>query len=480
MPPFGAGRGEHLVQALLDGLEGDPDGARDDQHPHAVGDPAAAQQVGGGAQVLDPAVGAGADEDRVDRDLAQRGAGLQSHVGEGVLGGDPLLRVGEGGRVRHRGAERGALAGVGAPGDEGGQLGGVDEDLVVEDRVLVGAQGPPVLDGGVPVLALRGVRAALEVGEGGLVRGDHAGPGTRLDGHVADGHPGLHGEAADRRTPVLQDVALAAAGADPGDDRQDEVLGGDALGQFALDGDRHGPERGQRQRLGGEHVLDLAGADAERQRAESAVGGGVGIAADHGRAGLGEAQLGADDVHDALLDVAEGVDPDAELRRVLAQGLQLDPGDRVCDRLVDVQGRGVVVLGGDREIGASDRAPGQPEAVEGLRAGHLVEQVQVDVEQVGLALRAPHDVVVPDLLCECPSHRNPSSRPRCRPSRVVGVKAVAARWCGTRRATCTPDRCPRCGHLGGVASWMSPGLLHPEWRFSQKIELASRGMRLQS
>ena len=42
------------------------------------------------------------------------------------------------------------------------------------------------------------------------------------------------------------------------------------------------------------------------------------------------------------------------------------------------------------------------EAVEGLRAGHLVQQVQIDEEEVGLALRAPDDMVVPDLLRECP------------------------------------------------------------------------------
>ena len=55
------------------------------------------------------------------------------------------------------------------------------------------------------------------------------------------------------------------------------------------------------QALRGEHVLHLGRADAERERAERAVSGGVAIAADDGHARLGEAQLGADDVHDALL-----------------------------------------------------------------------------------------------------------------------------------------------------------------------------------
>ncbi len=252
--------------------------------------------------------------------------------------------------------------------------------------------------------------AALQIGEGGLVGGDHARAGAGLDRHVADGHPGLHRELLDGGAAVLQDVALAAAGADLRDDRQDQVLGGDVLGQLAVDRDGHGLRAGQRQGLGGQDVLDLAGADAERQRAEGAVRGGVGVAADDRGAGLGQAQLGAHDVDDALLDVAQRVQPDAELGAVLAEGLQLGAGDGVRDRLVDVEGRGVVVLGGDGEVEAPHLPAVLAEAVEGLRAGHLVQQVQIDEEEVGLALGAPDDVVVPDLLRECPTHRFPSGR----------------------------------------------------------------------
>ncbi len=63
-------------------------------------------------------------------------------------------------------------------------------------------------------------------------------------------------------------------------------------------------------------------------------------------------------------------------------------------------GRHVVVLGGQRQIGPADRAAGLPQALERLRAGHLVHQVQVDVQQVGLTLRGVHDVCVPDLFGE--------------------------------------------------------------------------------
>ena len=43
-------------------------------------------------------------------------------------------------------------------------------------------------------------------------------------------------------------------------------------------------------------------------------------------------------------------------------------------------GRHVVVGGGERAVGPADLAAGQPQAVEGLRARDLVDEVQVDVD----------------------------------------------------------------------------------------------------
>ena len=69
------------------------------------------------------------------------------------------------------------------------------------------------------------------------------------------------------------------------------------------------------ERLRGEDVLDLAGADAERQGAERAVRRGVAVAADDRHAGLRVAELGTHDVDDALVEVPQSVVLDAELRR---------------------------------------------------------------------------------------------------------------------------------------------------------------------
>ena len=73
--------------------------------------------------------------------------------------------------------------------------------------------------------------AALEVGERRVVGRDHPGARARLDRHVAHGHAAFHRQRADRRPAVLDDRADPAAGADAADDREHDVLRGDARGQ---------------------------------------------------------------------------------------------------------------------------------------------------------------------------------------------------------------------------------------------------------
>ena len=166
--------------------------------------------------------------------------------------------------------------------------------------------------------AFRRARAALDVVEGLRVGRDQAGAGAALDRHVADGHAPFHGERADRLAGIFDDMAGAAGGADLADDGEDDVLGGDAVGQLAVDAHPHVLRLVLDQRLGGQHMLDLGRADAVRQRAEGAMRRGMAVAADDGRAGQGEALLGPDHMDDALALVALVVIFDAEIAGVLA------------------------------------------------------------------------------------------------------------------------------------------------------------------
>ena len=170
-------------------------------------------------------------------------------------------------------------------------------------------------------------------------------------------------------------MAGPAADADAGDQGQDDVLGADARLEPAGDLDFEGLGLALEQRLRGQDHLDLARPDAERQRPEGAVRGGVGVAADDGHARLRQPELRPDDVDDAARGAALAVERDPELAAVL-----LDLGQLLAGQLVDDR---------DRRIGRGDRMVGRrdglarlanlqsalAQAGERLRARDLVDEV---------------------------------------------------------------------------------------------------------
>jgi len=99
-------------------------------------------------------------------------------------------------------------------------------------------------------------------------------------------------------------VAGAAGHPDPSDDVQNEVLGGHAGPQFALDIDGKGLRLALQQALRGKHMAHFGGADTEGEGAESPMRTRMTIAAHDGHAGLRAAEFRADDVYDAAPRVA--------------------------------------------------------------------------------------------------------------------------------------------------------------------------------
>ncbi len=225
---------------------------------------------------------------------------------------------------------------------------------------------------------------------------DHPGPRTRFDRHVAHRHPLFHRERLDRFAAVLDDMTGAAVGGDASDDAEDQILGGHAGLEAPVGANLQRPGLGLPQTLRGEHVLDLAGADAEGERAERAVGGGMAVAAHDGHAGLGEAQLGSDDVHDTLFGRAEVEQAHAELAAVAAHHFNLRRRIGVGDRLGTVGGRHVVILGAEGAVERAHLAPAVAQGLEGLRRCDLVHQVQIDIKQRGFAGLLADHVAPPD------------------------------------------------------------------------------------
>ena len=171
--------------------------------------------------------------------------------------------------------------------------------------------------------ALGNERASFEVSEGHVVWRDHAGARATFNGHVADGHAAVHGKGTNRFAAIFRDVAGAAADPDFADDGEDDVFRGHAFGALAIYHDVHRLGATLYEALRGQHVFHFAGADTESQRAERAVCGRMAIAADDGLAGLGDAQFGADDVHDALILAMHVEEAHAKFLAIFFQGFEL-------------------------------------------------------------------------------------------------------------------------------------------------------------
>ena len=104
-------------------------------------------------------------------------------------------------------------------------------------------------------------------------------------------------------------------------------------------------------------------------------------------------------MHDALALVVLGIIFDAEFGSVMRQRLDLDAAFLVLDAEMAIRRGGhVVVDNGQRLLRCANLAASHAQTFKGLRAGHFMHQVTVDVEKTGAVVLAINDVVVPDLV----------------------------------------------------------------------------------
>ena len=78
-------------------------------------------------------------------------------------------------------------------------------------------------------------------------------------------------------------------------------------------------------------------------------------------------------MNDSLVGIAQRMQADTEFLGILSQGVDLRATGDISDWKVDIDRRSVVVLGCNREVGATNLASGHTQTIEGLRAGHLVD-----------------------------------------------------------------------------------------------------------
>src|SRR5208283_3371715 len=92
-------------------------------------------------------------------------------------------------------------------------------------------------------------------------------------------------------------------------------------------------------------------------------------------AGLSDAELGADNVDDALMFAVHVEEADSGFAAVALEGFELEPGVVVEDGEGAVGGGDGMVHDGEGEIGAADGAAFGAEAGKGLGRGAFVDEM---------------------------------------------------------------------------------------------------------
>ena len=190
-----------------------------------------------------------------------------------------------------------------------------------------------------------------------------------------------------------------AVGADFGDDRQREVLGAEAFGKFAEGGDAHPFGLFLPECLRHQHMGHFRGADAERKRAEGAMGRGVAVAANDQQARQRQAQFRADHMHDALAAVVEPEQGDVLIGGILVQLADHARDFGIGNRLAAAARRHIMIGDAERQFrlrhrGATLRQPAES-----------VERAFMHIVAIGPKQRlavALHDLVPgPELVEQC-------------------------------------------------------------------------------
>ena len=145
-------------------------------------------------------------------------------------------------------------------------------------------------------------------------------------------------------------------------------------------------------------MLHFGCTDAESECAERAMRGGVTVTADDGHAGLGATEFRSDDVDDAAMRAGHAVQGDAEFSGVGFHLLDLRRSHRVCNWNVDGRGWDGMIHRRQGLIGAADFQSALTQTGEGLRRGHFVDEVQVNVEDGRCAFLFGDDVGFPNFV----------------------------------------------------------------------------------
>lgn len=342
----------------------------------------------------------------------------------------------------------------GLPGHRGCDRGAVDQQLAIEARVGVGDQRAPVGDSPIEQRPLRREAAARQELERGVVGRDHADLRAEFDRQVAQREPAFDAERAHGRASIFDCVADPRRGTGARKQVQGQVLGGHAGWQGPFEPHAHAVRLALGQGLCRQHMGALGRADAEGQSEprpplvqvwlspQTSVLPGSTMPSS-GPMTCTMPWPGSPQIEEAHA---------GRLRAVL-QGL---PQRGTCSMGATVahrQRRHRVVCRGEGQVGALDVHAALGHVSQRRRAGEVVQQVAVDVQQGPAVAQIADDVAVPDLVeqraaahacsLRIASHSSaPKRRKTWRTSRPGGGGATT---CDSRKAARAASTASRAG-----------------------------------
>ena len=98
---------------------------------------------------------------------------------------------------------------------------------------------------------------ALYIFKGLLIRSNQTSTCTSFDRHVADRHATFHGKCANGGAAIFDDISLAAASTNLGDDRKDDIFSSYTIWQSAFNINRHSLRTNQWKSLSSKYMLNF-------------------------------------------------------------------------------------------------------------------------------------------------------------------------------------------------------------------------------
>ena len=190
---------------------------------------------------------------------------------------------------------------------------------------------------------------------------------------------------------------------------QDQILGEHPWAELVFHPDPTHLELVHRQALAGEDIAHLTGPDPEGDGPEGPMRGRVRVTTGHCHSGLRETELRRNHMHDSLATTAKTMQGDAVVgtvslqcaQHLLCEWIRKRPGLTGGWNNVIHRGHGALRTAHSKSLVFQGR--------EGLRTGHLMNQVQADEQLSGSTRKISDAMQIPNLVVKGPAAHSRSA-----------------------------------------------------------------------